>query len=256
MICDFKSRSESTDSRTRSRALIWIKWFSNPLRSPDLNQMILEPAPKSRSESNDSRTRSGVLIWIKWFSNPLRSPDLNQMILEPVPIWIKWFSNPLRSPDLNQMILEPAPESRSESNDSRTRSGALIWIKWFSNPLRSPDLNQMILEPAPESWSESNDSRTRSGVPIWIKWFSNPLRSPDLNQMICDPIGAWLILWCSGLTDSEFWKAPFHPSIYVFFYIHYKQCWNMKINGSFDLVLLVKLLIWIHESESIGALPP
>ncbi len=66
-----KFRSESNDSQTRSEVPIWIKWFTNPLRSSDLNQMIHKPAPKFRSESNDSQTRSEVPIWIKWFANPL-----------------------------------------------------------------------------------------------------------------------------------------------------------------------------------------
>ncbi len=101
--------SESNDSRTHSEVLIWIKWFTNPLRSSDLNQMIHEPALKSWSESNDSRTHSEVLIWIKCFTNPLLISDLNQMIHKPA---LKFWS---------------------ESNDSRTHSEVLIWIKWFTS---------------------------------------------------------------------------------------------------------------------------
>ncbi len=128
----------------------FVKWFVNPLRSSDLNQMIREPASKFWSESNDSWTRFKVLIWIKWFVNPLRSSDLNQMIREPaskfwsesndswtrfeVLIWIKWFVNPLRSSDLNQMIREPASK---------------FWSSSFDQIIHQPrsDRNQMIHNP-------------------------------------------------------------------------------------------------------------
>ncbi len=150
---------------------IWIKWFANPLRSsdlnqmipnplqsPDLNQMICEPPPKSQSESKDSQTRS-------------RSKSNDSRTRSALLIWTKRFVNPLQSPYLKQMIHKPAPKSRSESNDS--------WSMF-----RSSDPNQMICEPAPKFWSKSNDSRTSSVVPIKFKWYE--LWSPDLNQMICE----------------------------------------------------------------------
>ncbi len=114
-----KKKSEKKDSRIHSKVLIWIKWFVNPLRSPDLNQMIHEPTPKSWSESNDSWTHSEVLIWIKWFMNPANN-DLRTIISDQdsesgpwIIQFVKWFANLLRSSDLYKMIHEPAPKFRS-----------------------------------------------------------------------------------------------------------------------------------------------
>ncbi len=126
--------SKSNDSRIRSKVPIWIKWFA---------------IRKVWSKSNDSRTHSKVPIWIKWFTNPLQSPDLNQMICymrssdlnqmihESAPKF-QSESNDSRyaKSDLNQMIHEPTPKFRSESNDSQIRSKVLIWIKWFA--IRDP----------------------------------------------------------------------------------------------------------------------
>ncbi len=66
------------DSWTRFEVLIWIKWFVNPLRSSDLNQMIREPASKFWSESNDS--------WHASFDQIIHQPrsDRNQMIHNPI----------------------------------------------------------------------------------------------------------------------------------------------------------------------------
>ncbi len=55
-----KSWSESNDSQTHTKVMIWIKWVANPHQSPDLNQMSRKPTPKLWSESNDSL--SEVLI--------------------------------------------------------------------------------------------------------------------------------------------------------------------------------------------------
>ncbi len=98
--------SESKDSRTRLEALIWIKRFTNPHRTSDLNKIICEPAPKFWSKLNDSQ--STLPIW----------KNDSQTRLEAL-IWIKRFTNPHRTSDLNKIICEPAPKFWSKSNDSQ-----------------------------------------------------------------------------------------------------------------------------------------
>ncbi len=235
------------DSERRSR----IIKFANPLRSSDLNQMICD----TRSESNDS-----------WFA--LRIPDLNHMIYDThseVQIWIKRFAihtprsrsesndsqSTLWSPDLSQTIRNPHSE-------------VPIWIKWFaihalksrseSNDLRymlqSPDLNQMIPNP-------------RFEVPIWMKWFpkhalksrsewnysnkcskfwtrsndlQSTLQSPDLNKNNShfQTVNNFTVKWRNDLTDSEFQKALFHPSLYVLF-----SGQNSKMNGYWIPIIII-----------------
>ncbi len=85
----FANHTLNSKSNGSTEVPIWIKWFTNPLWSPD--------------KSNDSRIA-------------LRSPDLYQMIhhthyttqpKHPPPpkktythpdVWIKWFANPLELP--------------------------------------------------------------------------------------------------------------------------------------------------------------
>ncbi len=57
----------------------------------------------------------------------------------------------------------------------------------IKNRNKMTDLNQMTGKATPKSWSETNDSRYTIGI----------------------------ILWRNGLTDSEFQKASFHPSLNI-----------------------------------------
>ncbi len=196
------------DLRVRSKVLIWIKWFTNPL---DLNQMIRDtqiihkPPPNSRSELNYSPTCTKVLIWIKKIANPpkfwSKSYDSRSTLLNPDLKNDSWTIISDQDSERGSQIIqfvESAPKSRSESNDLRTcsdlnkmihylRSEVPIWIsdqnsghglriiqlaKWCANLLRSPALNQMICDPAPKFRSKSSDSRSDSAHVLNVRFSS------------------------------------------------------------------------------------
>ncbi len=167
-------------------------------------------------KSKDSQTRSIVLIWIKKIHEPAPSSDLNQRIRD--------FKSGIANHNFRSWLRSTDGESFNSWNDSQTCSKVLIGIKWFTiSTLKSP--------------SESNDS-----------W--STLRSPDLNQIIRDAIQLECFETVNHLAtaDSEFGKALFHPSLYMLFFNHYKQCLNSKIKCSFALFFF--FFFWVKWSKS------
>ncbi len=100
-----------------------------------INEGVNEWSNEGRFELNDSWTCSKVSLWIKWFTNPLRSSVMNQNICDTrfeVTIWIQIFViHTLKFRSEFKYLWYALWSSDLNLNICDTRFEVPIWIKIF-----------------------------------------------------------------------------------------------------------------------------